>query len=75
MIARKDSGLLQLGLSRRSLLQGGTAASLVLALQSLKPRASFAQKTFSPDYGPLAPVNDQMTGLPLLDLPVSPMTH
>jgi uncharacterized protein len=69
VITRKDSALLQSSLSRRSLLQGGTAVSLVLALQSLKPRASFAHKKFSPDYGPLAPVNDQTTGLPLLSLP------
>jgi secreted PhoX family phosphatase len=62
------------GLGRRSFLKGG--ALVVAGLASVVPfqallhrQAGAAQLPYSPDYGPLAPVNDETTGLPLLLLP------
>ncbi|HZN61682.1 MAG TPA: alkaline phosphatase PhoX [Planctomycetota bacterium] len=62
--------------SRRSFLTGGAALVGGLAaagpLQMLLARSAAGQPTrakFSPDYGPLAAVNDLTTGLPLLMLP------
>jgi uncharacterized protein len=57
---------------RRSFLRSGVAASAAIAmpfglLGSGAVRA--AKLPYSPDYGDLAPVNDSVTGLPLLQLP------
>ena len=65
------------GLDRRRLLRGGAAmaAGLMAAgpLQALAARtagaAPMVKRPHSPDYGPLAPVKDQTTGLELLMLP------
>ncbi|HZB31010.1 MAG TPA: alkaline phosphatase PhoX [Streptosporangiaceae bacterium] len=65
------------GLDRRNLLRGGAvvAAGIVAAgpLQALAARtagaAPMVKRPHSPDYGPLAPVKDQTTGLELLMLP------
>ncbi len=61
---------------RRKLLQGSgalMAASLFTTLQGLQMRQAHAATQFSNlvegPYGPLAPVNDLSTGLPLLMLP------
>lgn len=67
-------------MDRRTLLKGGASLAAGLALggpfQALAARAASAEPGrtgmghgFSPDYGPLAPVRDQTTGLPLLLLP------
>ena len=69
----------EIALNRRSLLRGGAQAGLVTmlggALGGLMSRQAFAASTTgqiapapSP-YGPIFPVEDQNTGLPLLKLP------
>ena len=59
--------------SRRGFLRTGAlgAASFVGALQMLQARQSQAHglPRFRDGYGPIAPVNDRSTGLPLLQLP------
>jgi hypothetical protein len=58
--------------SRRGFLQSGAlgAASFVGALQMLQSRQAQAHgPRFGTGYGPIAPVNDLTTGLPLLQLP------
>ncbi|WP_020573980.1 PhoX family protein [Actinopolymorpha alba] len=65
------------GAGRRQFLRGSlaTAASLVALgpLEALGARtagaAPMTKRPSSPDYGPLYPVKDQTTGLPLLKLP------
>jgi uncharacterized protein len=67
----------QSGLGRRALLGGAaalTGAAVLAPLDALAARAAAAEgqttrQPFSPDYGPLSPVLDQTTGLPLLLLP------
>ena len=60
-----------MGLDRRSFLRGGaafaawTASALATPLEAL----AAADGRRSPGYGPLAPVRDGVTGLPLLQLP------
>ncbi|MDO8907221.1 MAG: DUF839 domain-containing protein [Pseudohongiella sp.] len=66
-------------LSRRGLLKGGAmlatagAAPFVQALQALSEAgasgAAPASRLADSPYGPIAPVNDEVTGLPLLQLP------
>ncbi|HEX6686408.1 MAG TPA: alkaline phosphatase PhoX [Candidatus Limnocylindrales bacterium] len=63
-------------LNRRGVLRGAAVAAGVAAIapiEALAARSASAQtglkKKFSPDYGPLAPVSDQTTGLELLMLP------
>lgn len=58
--------------SRRGFIKSGIAATAAIAmpLQLLGTRgANAVQLPYSPDYGPLLPVNDEVTGLPLLQLP------
>jgi len=58
--------------SRRSFLKGGMAATaaVVMPFEILgKREAAAASLPYSPDYGPVAPVVDGTTGLPLLRLP------
>jgi secreted PhoX family phosphatase len=58
--------------SRRSLLRGAAAATLALPLSGLYGRRASAFARIEPiasPYGPIAPVKDQITGLPLLQLP------
>jgi secreted PhoX family phosphatase len=67
------------GLGRRALLGGAAAvagAAALAPLDALAARAAHAapqdraaRRPHSPDYGPLSPVRDQTTGLPLLLLP------
>ncbi|MEJ3743919.1 alkaline phosphatase PhoX [Actinomycetes bacterium KLBMP 9797] len=65
------------GLGRRALLGGAAAAAGAAALAPLEALAARAaeahdrgpRRPHSPDYGPLAPVRDHTTGLPLLLLP------
>lgn len=57
---------------RRGFLRSGVAAAAMVGmpfglLGSGQVRA--AKLPYSPDYGPLSPVNDEVTGLPLLQLP------
>jgi hypothetical protein len=61
-----------LTLSRRSLLRGATASILAVPLAGLHGRRANALARIEPiasPYGPVAPVLDQTTGLPLLQLP------
>ncbi|MCW5627091.1 MAG: DUF839 domain-containing protein [Burkholderiales bacterium] len=58
--------------SRRSFLRGGVAAAFVAAMPYELIGAGKAQAAvlpYDPAYGPLAPVADETTGLPLLSLP------
>ncbi|MEM7721130.1 MAG: alkaline phosphatase PhoX [Pseudomonadota bacterium] len=58
--------------SRRTLLQGAAAASLAVPFSGLYTRRAAALTRMEPipsPYGPVAPVRDQITGLPLLQLP------
>ena len=72
MDQRLREGLIK-GLSRRSLLKGGTAAVGAAALTSSFGALSRAQAASnplsSPDYGPLIETKDAHTGLYLLSLP------
>lgn len=59
-------------LGRRGFLKSGVAALAAVAVPYgiLGANKALAQNVpFSPDYGPLAPVADEATGLPLLRLP------
>lgn len=58
-------------LRRRGFLKGGFAgaAALALPLQAMMGRRALAVLPHSPDYGPLVPIADEATGLPLLKLP------
>lgn len=61
--------------SRRSLLKGAAgyaAVSFVGTLQAFQSRQAYAAESTTPvigPFGPIAPVNDITTGLPLLQLP------
>ncbi len=58
--------------SRRQLLQGAAVSALALPLSGLFARRADALSRLEPiasPYGPVAPVMDQTTGLPLLQLP------
>ena len=58
--------------TRRSLLRGGAASMLALPFASLSGRRASALARIdpiAPPYGPVSPVKDQITGLPLLQLP------
>ncbi len=58
--------------SRRHFLVGGAAAAATVLMPFEVIGASgrpIRRLDYSPDYGPLAPVNDDSTGLPLLQLP------
>lgn len=57
---------------RRGFLKSSVAAAAAVAMPFSvigSGRAHAAKLPFSPDYGPLAPVADEATGLPLLQLP------
>jgi uncharacterized protein len=54
--------------NRRDFMKGGAVSATALSLCSLGAGKAFAAP-FTNDYGPLAPVNDSITGLPLLQLP------
>jgi hypothetical protein len=58
--------------SRRALLRGAAASALAVPLAGLFGRRAMALSRLEPvasPYGPVAPVLDQTTGLPLLQLP------
>lgn len=58
--------------NRRALLRGAAASALALPLAGLSLRRAEALTRLEPiasPYGPVAPVRDQITGLPLLQLP------
>lgn len=58
--------------TRRSLLRGAAASMLALPFASLSGRRASALARIDPiasPYGPVSPVKDQVTGLPLLQLP------
>jgi len=60
------------GFNRRSFLRGAALTGIAVAapFQALAKRADHdGARRPSPDYGPLAPVDDENTGLPLLMLP------
>lgn len=57
---------------RRGFLRSSVAAAAVVGMPFAmlgSGQARAAKLPYSPDYGPLAPVNDEVTGLPLLQLP------
>jgi len=59
-------------LSRRGFLKSGVAAAAAVAMPFSiigSGKANAVSLPYSPDYGPLSPVNDEVTGLPLLQLP------
>jgi secreted PhoX family phosphatase len=56
--------------SRRSFLHASGIAAFALPLEALRTRVEAGLPVASePDYGPLSPVKDATTGLPLLELP------
>ena len=59
-------------LGRRGFLKSGVAAAAAIAMPFSilgSGKAHAVHLPYSPDYGPLAPVADEVTGLPLLQLP------
>ena len=67
---KKTSGVNRRGfLKGSSMLVGGLAASPFQLLGARQASGKTTRAAFSPDYGPLSPVNDQNTGLPLIKLP------
>ena len=56
---------------RRNFLRSGvaTAAMVGMPFGMMGGKAHATRLPYSPDYGPLMPVNDEVTGLPLLQLP------
>jgi uncharacterized protein len=58
------------GMNRRSFFKGGLAGAATISFGALLAnRAQGAELPYSDDYGPVAPVNDEATGLPLIALP------
>ena len=51
--------------NRRDFIKGGAAGAAAISLAAMANPAS----AFTSDYGPVAPVADEVTGLPLLQLP------
>jgi uncharacterized protein len=51
--------------NRRDFIKGGAAGAAAISLAAMANPAS----AFTSDYGPIAPVADEVTGLPLLQLP------
>ncbi len=51
--------------NRREFIKGGAAGAAAISLAAMANPAS----AFTSDYGPVAPVADEVTGLPLLQLP------
>jgi secreted PhoX family phosphatase len=55
---------------RRSFIKGGVAGAASISFAALLARqAGAVELPYSDDYGPVAPVNDLTTGLPLIALP------
>ncbi|WP_101756935.1 PhoX family phosphatase [Oceanicoccus sp. KOV_DT_Chl] len=54
--------------SRRDFVKGGVSGAAAISLTAMASKAS-AQVAYTDDYGPIAPVNDDTTGLPLIALP------
>jgi secreted PhoX family phosphatase len=52
--------------NRREFMQGGAIGAAAISLAAM---SSAARADFTSDYGPVAPVADEVTGLPLLQLP------
>ena len=66
---RKNEGIDRRGFLRgSSLLMGGLAAAPFQMMMARQAAGKQTRAAFSPDYGPLAPVADQNTGLPLIKL-------
>jgi uncharacterized protein len=56
--------------NRRSFIKGGVAGAASISFGALLARrANAAELPYTDDYGPIAPVNDLTTGLPLIALP------
>lgn len=55
-------------MNRRSFLRGSAVVSIGAAFQALQPRTAASGTRVGP-YGPLSPVKDETTGLPLIKLP------
>jgi secreted PhoX family phosphatase len=56
--------------SRRAFVRGGIAGAASISFAAVMARKALAvQLPYSHDYGPVAPVNDLTTGLPLISLP------
>lgn len=53
--------------NRRDFMKGGAAGAAAISFGALA--SGHASASFTQDYGPLAPVADDITGLPLLQLP------
>lgn len=54
--------------TRRDFVKGGVAGAAAISFTAAASKAA-AAVDYSDDYGPIAPVNDQTTGLPLIALP------
>ena len=69
-VPQNELGTVQPAFNRRRFLKGGVAgvASISFAAM-LSRRANAAELPYTDDYGPVAPVNDLTTGLPLIALP------
>jgi secreted PhoX family phosphatase len=58
------------GMDRRSFFKRGLAGAATISFGALLARrADAVELPYSDDYGPVAPVNDDVTGLPLIALP------
>jgi uncharacterized protein len=60
----------QAGMDRRSFMKGSVVGATSISFGALlASRAEAVELPYSADYGPVAPVNDEATGLPLIALP------
>lgn len=67
---RQGLELMKPAFNRRDFIRGGVAGATTVSLSALiARRAGAAELPYSDDYGAVAPVNDQVTGLPLIALP------
>jgi secreted PhoX family phosphatase len=58
------------GMDRRSFVKGSLAGAATISFGALlAQRAHAVELPYTDDYGPVAPVNDETTGLPLIALP------
>lgn len=67
---RTEASELRPVVNRRDFIRGGVVGAASISFAALlAQRANAAQLPYSDDYGPVAPVNDLTTGLPLIALP------
>lgn len=66
LLSNQDRASVEPMVNRREFMKGGAVGAAAISLAAVATKANAA---FTSDYGPVMPVNDEVTGLPLLQLP------